>query len=257
MNTTLKYYSLFVIAALISFGSQAQTYDAGYKLQKAEDLYNAQKYDSAALIYHQFLEEDLSSFELYYNLGNTYFKLNEIPSAILYYEKAAKLKPQDKDLQYNLTLCNRLIPDKIEEVPQLFFVKWYQSLYNSLSVDYWAYISLVIFMIGLLCIAVFFMSAQLRWRRLSFTFSLLLIVLTVGSLTIAHQKYRNFIAHNQAIVFNPSLTVKSQPADNSIDIFVIHEGTKVLLLDEVGDWRKIKIKNGSIGWVLAENLELI
>lgn len=259
MKTLLK-YSILIWLAMLSYSTaqaqEAHTY--ALPLQKAQQLYNAQKYDSAALIYQQIVDEDkMEAFELYYNLGNAYFKLNEIPSAILYYEKAKKIAPQNQDLAYNLALCNRMIPDKIETVPQLFFIKWYRAAYNALSVDSWAYLSLFIFVISLLLLAIVFMATSLRWRRLAFALSIIFIGLTLLSVGITHQKYKAFVQHKEAIVFSPSLTVKSQPSDSSVDIFVIHEGTKVQVLDEVGEWRKIKIQNGSIGWVLVKELERI
>ncbi len=256
---SLAKYSFLVISLFWSlFTPETPPHNFSTKLQKAETLYANQKYDSAALIYQQLVDKDkMESFELYYNLGNTYFKLNAIPSAILYYEKAAKLQPQNDDLQYNLALCNRIIPDKLDPLPQVFFVKWYNILYNAMPLDDWAYLSILLFIITVVFLGIFFMSNTLRWRRIAFNISMLFMLLTFSSMFIAHQKYTSFHAHNEAIVFTPSLIVKSQPTDNSVDIFVIHEGTKVYILDKVGEWKKIKIRNGSIGWVLGKKLEHI
>ncbi len=144
--TSIIKYSFLVISLLFGvFTNHVHADNFSAKLKQAETLYANQKYDSAALIYQQLIDDDkMEAFELYYNLGNTYYKLNEIPSAILYYEKAAKLQPQNDDLQYNLELCNRMIPDRLEPVPQLFFVQWYRNLYNAMSVDSWAYLSVLL-----------------------------------------------------------------------------------------------------------------
>lgn len=245
----------FIGLSLMTFVAQAQLFD--HNLQQAEQLYNASKYDSAALIYQSVIDSGYQSPELYYNLGNTYFKLQEIPTAILFYEKALKLDPNNDNIMHNLKLCNTMIPDRIDDVPRLFFIRWYQGLYNYFPIDIWAYIGLSFFFLASFFILFYFLSSVIVIRKFGFWSALLFVMLSIFTFFLTTQKYSSFKQHNEAIIFTPSITVKSSPAENSVDLFVIHEGTKVVILDRVGIWRKIKIQNGSIGWIESENMQLI
>ncbi|OYT16011.1 MAG: hypothetical protein B7C24_10020 [Bacteroidetes bacterium 4572_77] len=260
IKETFKMFNAYLIMALLGFVlSSNNTYAQSFtkNLYQAEHLYNNSKYDSAALLYQQVIDSGYQSPELYYNLGNTYYKLQEIPTAILYYEKALKLKPNNENIHHNLTLCNTMIPDRIEAVPQLFFIKWYQGLYNYFPIDTWAYIGIGLFSLAAFFMLFYFLSHIKAMRKLGFWSAIFLILLSAFSFFLTTQKYNSFKRHNQAIIFTPSVTVKSSPAQNSVDLFVIHEGTKVYILDQVGNWRKIKIQNGSIGWLELENMQLI
>jgi len=250
----LKYiFSVGLI--LLAFIAKSQSFDN--QLLQAQDLYADAKYDSAALIYQSIIDSGYQSPELYYNMGNAYFKLKEIPSAILYYEKALKLKPSDENIQYNLRLCNAMIPDRIESVPKIFFIQWYQSLYNFFPIDTWAYIGLGLFTLFLVLMIFFFLSNKLFMKKISFWIGLTFLALSLFSFFLTSQKYATYKSHDEAIVFIPSITVKSSPTKNSVDLFVIHEGTKVTILDQVGNWRKVKIENGSIGWMENQYLQII
>ncbi|NOR86574.1 MAG: tetratricopeptide repeat protein [Bacteroidales bacterium] len=244
-----------LLLLLLSFTIKAQDFSSN--LYQAEQLYAQSKYDSAALYYHSIIDSGYQSPELYYNLANTYFKLQEIPTAILYYEKALKLDPNDENIIYNLNLCNTLIPDRIEEVPRLFFIRWYQGLYNYFPIDTWSYIGLVLFSIFTLLLLIYFLSPAVFWKKIGFWSGIFVLFTSLFVFYLTSQKYSSFKQHNEAIIFMPSITVKSSPAKNSVDLFVIHEGTKVTILDQVGNWRKVKIQNGSIGWIEAENLQII
>lgn len=250
----LKYiFSLSLI--LLAFIAKSQRFDA--QLMQAQDLYSNAKYDSAALIYQSIIDSGYQSPELYYNMGNAYFKLQEIPSAILYYEKALKLKPSDDNIQYNLNLCNTIIPDRIEKVPKLFFIQWYENLYHYFPMDIWATIGIGLFSICSAFLLIFFLSNKTILKKIGFWSALFFLILSLFSFFLTSQKYDSYKNHNEAIVFTPSVTIKSSPTKNSVDLFVIHEGTKVTILDKVGDWRKIKIQNGSVGWMEFEYLQII
>ena len=241
---------LFVSAFLTAQDHRADLY-------QAEQSYSATKYDTAAVIYQSIIDSGYQSPELYYNLANCYYKLQEIPSAILNYEKALKLSPNDENIIYNLNLCNTLIPDRIEKVPSLFFIRWYQGLYNYLPIDTWAYIGLGLFGLFSLFILIYFLSGTMFLRKLGFWLGVLFLMMSAFTFFLTTQKYSSFQKHDEAIIFTPSITVKSSPAKNSVDLFVIHEGTKVTILDRGGEWQKIKIQNGSIGWIESENMQVI
>jgi tetratricopeptide (TPR) repeat protein len=220
--------------------------------------------DYAAGLYHNAIEDYLKvvgngyeSPELYYNLGNAYFKANDLPSAILYYEKAKKLKPNDADINFNLHIANSRIVDKIDPVPQLFYIRWWKSLYHFFDVNGWAWFNVATFILLLALIITVIISRKALLRRVTAWLAVVVLVIFFFSLGFSLQTYHSFKKASEAIVFNPSVTVKSSPSENSIDLFVVHEGTKVKITDTVGDWYEIRIANGSVGWMKAASVKKI
>lgn len=236
----------------IPFTLKAEIIEAEKLMQAANEQYNEARYDSALVLYSQLIEAGKTSPELLYNTANAYYKLRDIPSAILYYEKASKIAPDDEDILHNLQIANNQIIDKIEPVPQLFFKNWWETFYTMFPADLWAIISLVSFAILLIFILLFLLSHNKLWRKIGFFTGVFLLLITLGTFGMASQKYYYTKQTNEAIIFTPTITVKSSPSASSVDLFVLHEGTKVSLLDEVDGWQKIRIANGSVGWLPSE-----
>ena len=249
-------YIIGLLWAVLSW-SAVQAASPDSLIRTAERAYNKGLYDSAVNVYNQILKQGLDSADLYYNLGNAWFKKGELPHAILYYEKAKKLAPNDEDILYNLKVANSMIVDKIEPVPKFFFQKWWDYFYNLFGADIWAVVLLVVWALLVLFIGIFFLSSDRRYKKLGFYLGLMFLLLTGASYALAVQKYHHSVNHDEAIVFTPTLTVKSSPTQTAVDLFVIHEGTKVKILDKVNHWVKIKISNGSIGWVPEKSIEEI
>ncbi len=250
----LKYIVIVALSAINSIGF-AITPDS--LAIKGNNAYNQGLYDSALSTYQQIIDLGLESGELYYNTGNAYFKNNDIASAILYYEKAKKLLPKDESINYNLNIANSMIVDKIDKVPELFYKKWWDFFYNFLDTDQWAIFSLIVFTLLVITIGLFILSHNRSNRKISFYIGLLLLLITIISTSLAAQKYYFSIDHKEGIIFTPSITVKSSPTQNAVDLFVIHEGTKVLITDKIDNWVEIKIKNGSVGWLPEKSLKEI
>lgn len=236
---------------LVGFAEQ----QAEATFAQANHYYNEAIYDSALIAYHSVLDSGLASAALYYNMGNTYFKLRDFPSAILYYEKARKLAPADEDILFNIGLANNMIVDRIEPIPQMFYRIWWNQFYGLFDADTWAWISVVFFVLTLALLLLYRVADRLFWRKLGFFGGLLLLLLFIGSFGLASQKFYYTQEVSEAIIFAPTITVKSAPSANSVDLFVLHEGTKVLLLEEVEDWAKIRIANGSVGWLPYESMK--
>jgi tetratricopeptide (TPR) repeat protein len=246
---------LLILALGIGMQLLPQTDSVQQKLELANTYYNKAIYDSAIIAYHSVMDDAYESVALYYNLGNTYFKLRDFPSAILYYEKARKLDPADPDILFNLQVANGLIVDKIDPLPQMFYRIWWNRFYAMFDADTWAWLSVIGFLLTLALILLYLLSNRMALRKLGFFAGIFSLFLTVGAFGLASQKYYYTQQTNEAIVFTPTITVKSSPAANSVDLFVLHEGSKVRLLDEVGAWKKIKIANGSIGWLPEESIQ--
>lgn len=223
----------------------------------ANEAYNQGLYDSALNTYHQVIDQGLESGELYYNIGNAYYKNNDVASAILYYEKARKLLPNDENIEYNLSIANSMIVDKIENVPELFYKEWWNFFYNFMGADAWAIFALISFALLVFTIGSFIISNKRSHRKISFYISGIFFLVTVTTSTLAYQKYYYNIEHKEAIVFDLSITVKSSPTQNAVDLFVIHEGTKVRIIDKIDNWVEIRIKNGSVGWLPEKSIKEI
>jgi tetratricopeptide (TPR) repeat protein len=227
------------------------------RVEQANSHYQEERFEEAIQAYQQVIEAGYHSTQLYYNLGNAYYKTDQIPSAILFYEKALKLDPSNKDAQHNLRIANLRTVDKIDPIEPLFFNKWWDRILNLCSPDNWARWS-----VGLLFSAVLFFGLflfiQLRSiKKISF-FSFL-VVLFLGIFSWMLGIAQNNRLHNSefAIVFTPSVTVGSAPQQNATELFVIHEGTKVKIVQETEQWVEIMLMNGKSGWIKTNDLQTI
>lgn len=210
---------------------------------------------SAALEHFKVLDDKgYSSFELYYNIGNAYFKLNNIPSAILYYERAKRLNPHDEDLVFNLELANSRIADEVKALNQ---GRFWESFLRQLAVDSWAILSVAFFFLFLIALFLFIYIRQTNSKRLFMGMSAICLLMSFITFFMAWQSRKELYNRSYGIVFDPSITVKSAPGDAGNKLFVIHEGLKVELLQHSGSYSKIKLPNGHIGWIPAEAIEKI
>jgi len=225
------------------------------EIDKANKAYMAGFFENSITIYEKIISDGLSSPELYYNLGNAYFKTNNLPSAILNYERALKYDPGNEDILFNLAVANTRIVDKIEILPELFYIQWWKTLKALLSPDGWAAVAIISFAMLFVLIAIFLLTRTISGRKLFFVSGILFLIINIISGIIAWQTTTESRQQNTAIVFTPTLPVKSSPDFSSIDLFVIHEGLKVKIIDRIGDWNEIRIANGSKGWVKTEDLK--
>ena len=211
-------------------------------------------YEQALTLYQKVEEAGVASASLYYNMGNTYYKMRDFPHAILYYEKAAKLDPSDEDIQANLAIANLAVVDKINVIPKPFVVKWRDGLRALLPVDGWAWLSVALFAMLLVSLFVFLMARRTGLRKAGFFAGVVILLCLVLSVAFAVDSLRLSTHHDDAIVMTPTVTVKSSPGEQSVDLFVLHEGAKVRILDSSRDWNKIMIADGSVGWLPANDM---
>lgn len=256
MMKITKYITIFCVVFIGQFSLAADIHPDSL-IAQGNEAYNQGLYDSAIQMYSGVLDQGFESYELYYNTGNAYFKMNQLPFAILYYEKAKKLDPNDEDINFNLSIANSMIVDKIEQVPEMFYKKWWNYFYNAFSEDTWTMLSLVSWIILLFFIGLFLITKTRSIKKLAFYMGLLFLLITIGTFGLSSQKYYYTKENKEAIIFTPTITAKSSPTISSVDLFVIHEGTKVQILDAVQGWVKIKIRNGSIGWLQGDSLKRI
>lgn len=224
-------------------------------IDSATNAYTKGQYESAIKWYEQVLSTGQESAGIYYNLGNAWFKLNEMAQAIYNYEKALLLDPSDEDILFNLKIANSRIVDKIDVVPDLFFERWWKSLYTLFPGDTWAWLSILFTALFLIALGLFVLSVKSVQKKVGFYSALLFLFLTFFGYAFAYKNHFRQSHHTHGIVFEPSVTVKSSPDENSVDLFVLHEGTKVQLSDSLNSWVKIKIANGSVGWMPSQAIK--
>jgi tetratricopeptide (TPR) repeat protein len=254
---SIKHYLLAALfISLFTSGVASQESGTG-KFNQGVTYFSAGSYKEALQSWTDLYNTGYRSANLCYNLGNVYFKLNNIPQAILFYERAYLLKPADEDINYNLQIAKTLIVDRFQEIPELFFVKWYNFISLFLSSNFWARISITSFLLSLLFLSLYIYSSKYRPKVIGFWFAISLFILTVGSFVFsARNKYLVYDSHT-AIITIPMISGKSSPDSSGTDLFVLHEGTKVSVEDEVGEWLEIKLSDGNKGWVPQNSLNII
>ncbi|MCF8332239.1 MAG: tetratricopeptide repeat protein [Bacteroidales bacterium] len=226
-------------------------------IKEANQAYKDENYNKAITLYDSVINSGMHSAKLYYNLGNAYFKANDLAPAILYYERAKKLKPFNERISHNLEFAQQLQKDEIESLPVMFYVRWWQKLTNLFSLNSWSLLSLFLILTACLFWAFFIASNTITRRRRFFWISLFISVLFLLTLTITLRNYHNIKHEKAAIVFQSVITGKSSPDRDSKDLFVIHEGLKVHVLNKIGDWYEIKLPDGTVGWLPAESIKVI
>lgn len=236
---------------LVAFVSMSSNYEA------ANQAYAEGNYGQAAELYTQVLEEEGIAPEVYYNLGNAYYKQNEIGKAILNYERALRLKPFYTDAKYNLQLTQQRVVDDIQNTQKSFLSVWIESLIQSLTSNVWAYISIGCFVACALLFLSFAFAKRLILRKFSFHMAVVFILVSLLTGIFAGVARHNYVERTDAIILQGVATVKSAPDMSGTDLFVLHEGTKVRIADVVGDWYEIHLANGNRGWIEKQMLERI
>lgn len=241
-----KYINILFLLVCIAFIANAQPENL---LKEANQLYAANEFGKAIKVYESIIGQGFESPELYFNLGNACYKNQELTKAILYYEKAKLLAPNDEEIQFNIDLVNQFVVDKIEPLPRPFFLKWGQSILNLFTANGWAFISILTF-IFVLCLAAFFIFARtITLRKISFSAAIFLLFISLLSFVLADKQKTKITHRNHAVIFSTTVTVKSSPSESGTDLFVIHEGLKVEIKEELGDWADIKLEDGNSGWI--------
>ncbi|HSV88705.1 MAG TPA: tetratricopeptide repeat protein [Bacteroidales bacterium] len=226
-------------------------------LQKANQAYISEEYATAIELYESIIAQGYEAAELYYNLGNSYFRHGNIGKAILNYERSLRIDPRNEDAMFNLRVATARTVDQITPLPLIFYKRWWKGVYNIFSLDAWAWIGVVFVIFTLVGLGVFFVSRALKTKKIALGISLFFLMTTFTSFFAARAVYfQNYII-DEAIVLVPNASVKSSPSNESPEVFVIHEGTKAKLTGELGDWYEIRLANGNVGWIQKSAIEVI
>jgi tetratricopeptide (TPR) repeat protein len=225
--------------------------------QNANNFYRQKNYEKAITLYDSILKSGYVSASLYFNKGNAYFKLQKYPLAILNYEKAKILNGNKDDIDFNIRYANQFITDKIEAIPQLFIFRIWDNVLNMWSSRSWAIQSIVFFWLCVFALSLTIWFRSIRLKRVCFVFMLVFLTLFIFTTLFSAQRFHSENSHNYAIVVTPTTSIKSAPDEESKELFIIHEGTKVQLYDKLQDWQKISLSDGKTGWIKIEDISVI
>lgn len=261
-RTVLLFAALFVLTNVFaqdedsfSFASDSTTVEVSKAL--ADSAYAAGDYTTASSMYETLLQEGESSV-LYYNLGNAYFKSDEIARAVLNYERALLLDPSNDDIRFNLELATSKTVDRTSEATEIFFVRWFRNFANMMSLDTWTKIAIVTFILFIFALALFIFGKKNGVKKTFFSLSVVFLLAAILSLAVAAGQKKHLTVREDAIVMSPSVVVRSTPGTSGTELFVLHEGRKVHIKDDaMNEWKEIELEDGNVGWIEAKAIERI
>lgn len=246
---------LFTLVLLFPVFGLSQSTTA---FERANSLYNDGKYNEAIIVYQSILDSQKHSAELYFNLANCHYKLSQIGPSVYYYEKALLLDPNDKDTLTNLQFAQNMTVDEIETIPELGFAKFFNRISNLLTSDQWATCVVCASIIFVLFFVGYYWSFSSRRKRSFFIGCFVVISFGLSALVLAYKKVDLDKSNRLAILFSPEVEVKTEPNLRSETSFILHEGTKVHLIERFqSDWVKIRLSDGKTGWVTNQDVKAL
>ena len=224
---------------------------------QANELYNKGSYIEAINNYKEIIKNDFHSAELYYNLGNAYYRLDSIASSVYYYEKALQLNPNDREIIDNLALVNKTLVDEIDPITTPLIESILKSLSNIFYFETWGYISIFFsFLIVALFLSYYFANSS-RIKRLTFVLLCISSILMLASLINGNKEYDNYVNNEYAIIYSYETDLKTEPNFRSETLFMLHEGTKVQVIENYNNWIKVRLVNGQIGYIQLIDVKIL
>jgi tetratricopeptide (TPR) repeat protein len=258
MRNLLKYsLCVWLLLLAIPFCVTAKEINAEALLKQGNEAYAKGRFEDAATAYKQVLDAGYQSAAVYFNLGNANYKLSEMPEAILNYEKALKLSPGDEEIQLNLQLANLKITDRIEAVPEFFLTKWWKGFIFFFSLSTLSVLTVVCFILGFAALIAYLFLIAVFPKKVAFYKGVILLSLGLIFMVMAAVQSNYLHAQQQGIVFSGAADVKAGPDTKQKTLFVIHEGTKVSIAENEGDWIKVTLANGNGGWIKLADIKSI
>lgn len=220
----------------------------------ADSAYVVKNYKLAIEQYESLLEQG-SAVDIYYNLGNSYYKNQQLGLAIYNYERALKLDPSNEDIIHNLAVSRAHTVDKVDEVPQMFLVTWTKSLIYTFSLHFWAFLGISCFVIAILSVGLYMLARTITYRKSGFFLAIAsLFICVFANFFAAHQHYY-MKQHNEAIVLSPTVTVHSTPSTDGTSLFVLHEGCRLTIKDDsMNKWKEVQLSDGKVGWISISDI---
>lgn len=246
-----------LIALLFATASWAMSAEEAQQLfALANTNYENGEFEEALALYDSVATE-FSSFELWYNAGNAAYRTGELGRSVLYYERARRIKPTDDDLQVNLAIVNERVVDRIAELPGLGVENLWTVLTASSRLSMWSWLAVLFQLLGFALLSGWLLASKAAFKRSFFIGGVVALFMGFTAYGMASATLNRIQANTEGVILSPLVEVKNGPSLSENNAFVLHEGTKVKIRQERGDWLEIKLANGSVGWVLAESLETI
>lgn len=246
--------TLVLSTCVLAASNKFNPYEA---FNRANQFYRKADYNNAIELYRQILSNGYASKEILFNLANSYYRLNQFHFAILYYERARRIDPSDEDINFNLQMANLRIVDKFDEVPKFFLVQWWEKLVDAYNSKTWTILAIASIWLSAFAFALLLVLNNTTFKKALFALGFSFLLLFVMNSVLAYSRFHNEDSKDYAIVFAINSYIKSSPEENSTDLFILHQGTKIQILDRVGKWFKIRIPNGNIGWIEQKEIEII
>ena len=225
---------------------------------EADSAYAHEDFLTAALLYQQLLDSCGGSAQLYYNLGNSYYRQDSIARAILCYERARLLDPSDDDIRFNLEMARAKTVDRVMPASEMFFVSLFHRMVLSLSLQTWAWLGLLSFLLMLSAIAAYFFLPTLTGKKLGFSTAVISLLICLFANIAAYQQLHQLENRSSAVIMTSSAVVKSTPSPSGTDLFILHEGTRVEIEDDtMNEWVEIRMSDGKEGWLQRSEIEII
>ena len=250
----MKNFVLGILLLTIGYTSAQSSQEL---FEQANKQYQSEEYNGAIKTYQKVINEGFESVDLYFNLGNAYYKTNNMAEAIYNYEEALKLDPNNNDVKVNLEYANRSIIDTIKAVPKSTFEKVNGAVLSIFSYNIWAKIAVTLSLLAGVIWMLFFFSTLPSVKKIYFSLAIIITFFCITTLTITTQQYQRAQTIHHGIVFVDKVEVKNAPRESALETFVLHEGTKVEIMDTVGDWNKVKIADGQVGWLPANRIKVL
>lgn len=239
---------IYLAIATIGWGQDQDNFD------KATTLYQKGDYTQAAAVYSSILKSGKESSALYYNLGNTYYKLNNVPESIYYYEKALQLDPENADAKNNLIFANQMKVDAITPLPKTWVRQLSDGIVGLFSAHTWAVLSIIGVFAFVLSFLLYYFVERTALKRTFFSLMLVFLFFAIGSYTLAYFCHKQVSQTQYAILFDKTVRVFSDANAYSSEVMQLHEGTKVEIIEDAKDWVKIRLVNGKTGWTKVNSL---
>lgn len=249
----MKKFIYTIMFAALSLSVSAQTDKIA-----GDSAYVKGDYKAAIEIYESLTATNGESADVYYNLGNAYYKSDMIAKAVLNYERALLLNPDDEDIQFNLELARSKTVDKVAPEYRFFLMEWLESVINLLSISSWSILAVVSFVAMLFTLLLFLFGKSIASKKTGFIIALFSLFITIFANLSALHLYHYLTERNDAVIMEPSVTAKSTPSNSGTELFVIHEGRKVKISDDsMREWTEIELEDGNKGWIPSSSLERI
>jgi tetratricopeptide (TPR) repeat protein len=257
LSGTIRNLLFLILIFSTSFSVKAAAVKVDSVFESANKAYMVKNYSAAIEQYELIINNGFRSAELYFNLGNAFFKTGNYPKAILCYEKAKLIDPENSDIEFNLTKARTYVIDKIEVIPDFFIKAWFRSLVSKLSPNSWAALSAILFILFSLLILLYLFVVKVNLKKLAFYLGLFSLFISINALIFAFKTRAYIDNSNIAIIMSPTVSVKTSPDNESTNAFIIHEGTKVYILRSLNGWNEIKLSDGKQGWLESNTIEKI